>query len=345
MYLWGLTLTRDISAHVFAFTGLFLLLPARGRALTARRLFVAAARARLRDQHPPRRRALPRCRAASWSLCAGCASGAARRAARERGPASPGSVATGASGSSSACRRSSPTTGPRPATRSFPTQGMELPAPPALPPPVPSAAPPAGRGRRHPKPGPKVGFPSPGWHGGTSTRCRAAVCGWRISPPRLPASGSSSAAAYSPFLLGVRRLGHDRRRRAAADARRRRGLVRGRRAPLLRLLAPAGLPLPHRRLRLPPHARSSRGRSARSISFGCSGSGTAPQAGTRPRRRSSGWRPLPRRSRHVHAERLTSAAALQRPTFVIRHDRRGRRAGVAACTRTAAISCAWPHRR
>src|SRR5262249_21005373 len=42
MHLWGLTLTRDISAHVFAFTGLFLLLPARGCALGPRRLLAAA---------------------------------------------------------------------------------------------------------------------------------------------------------------------------------------------------------------------------------------------------------------------------------------------------------------
>src|SRR5262249_3113743 len=42
MHLWGLTLTRDISAHVFAFAGLFLLLPARGRALGAPRLLVAS---------------------------------------------------------------------------------------------------------------------------------------------------------------------------------------------------------------------------------------------------------------------------------------------------------------
>jgi hypothetical protein len=41
MYLWGLTLTRDLSAHLFAFIGLFLLLPANGAPLRGRRLLVA----------------------------------------------------------------------------------------------------------------------------------------------------------------------------------------------------------------------------------------------------------------------------------------------------------------
>src|SRR5262249_58712132 len=43
MYLWGLTLTRDIAAHVFALTGLFLLLPARGKPLHPGRLMAAGA--------------------------------------------------------------------------------------------------------------------------------------------------------------------------------------------------------------------------------------------------------------------------------------------------------------
>src|SRR5262249_56722276 len=40
-HLWGLTLTRDMSAHVFAFTGLFLLLQVHGRPLAPARMLVA----------------------------------------------------------------------------------------------------------------------------------------------------------------------------------------------------------------------------------------------------------------------------------------------------------------
>lgn len=41
MYWWSLTLTRDLSAHLFAFTGLYQLLPRAGRPLTLRRAVVA----------------------------------------------------------------------------------------------------------------------------------------------------------------------------------------------------------------------------------------------------------------------------------------------------------------
>jgi hypothetical protein len=41
-YWWSLTLTRDLSVHLFAFTGLFLLLPAHGRHLGWRRALAAA---------------------------------------------------------------------------------------------------------------------------------------------------------------------------------------------------------------------------------------------------------------------------------------------------------------
>jgi hypothetical protein len=42
MHLWGLTLTRDLSAHLFAFLALFLLLPADGKTLRWPRLLAAA---------------------------------------------------------------------------------------------------------------------------------------------------------------------------------------------------------------------------------------------------------------------------------------------------------------
>ncbi len=116
-YLWGLTLTRDMSAHVFAFTGLFLLLPARGRALTAGRMLGAMARARVRRQHPARRGALPRARDAH----AGGAPGARAQPSHGAHAALRSRAGTDrrrtAGPRSSACRRSWPTTGSRRGTR------------------------------------------------------------------------------------------------------------------------------------------------------------------------------------------------------------------------------------
>jgi hypothetical protein len=85
----------------------------------------------------------------------------------------------------------------------IPTQGMELPLLPSLPPPVPKAAvapPPAAPA---PEPGGKVGFPSAGWHGGTYDQVQGG--GLRVShlPTTLPGIWKMLGAAYSPFLLGV----------------------------------------------------------------------------------------------------------------------------------------------
>src|SRR5206468_250510 len=52
VYLWALTPTREIAAHLFAFTGLFVLLGAGGRGLTARRTAIGGVARRWRGGLP-----------------------------------------------------------------------------------------------------------------------------------------------------------------------------------------------------------------------------------------------------------------------------------------------------
>ncbi len=87
----------------------------------------------------------------------------------------------------------------------IPTQGMELPLLPALPPPVPKAAvaTPPPTAAPAPEPGAKVGFPSPGWHGGTSDQVQGGGLRLAHLPTTLPGIWKMLGAAYSPFLLGV----------------------------------------------------------------------------------------------------------------------------------------------
>ena len=148
--------------------------------------------------------------------------------------------------------------GDRESADSHPGHGAAAPA--ALPPPPPQAA--RTRRRRRPRhapaaePATKVGFPSPGWRGGTSSRCRAAGCGSRTCRPRCPATGSmlaaglharssSASAVWGAVVATVLRP------MLAAGAVSYAVVA----VPLLQLLAPPRLPLPDRRLRLPPHAR------------------------------------------------------------------------------------------
>jgi hypothetical protein len=204
-HLWGLTLTRDMSAHVFAFTGLFLLLPVHGRPLAPARmlgamlalgfaasirpdavlylvpatlmLVVRLVRERNRREDPAPL-SVPRLGLVGGAGILGLALGVSPLLAYNW-------VATG--------------------NPLIPTQGMELPLLPSLPPPVPKAAvatpPPAAAPA--PEPGEKVGFPSPGWHGGTHEQVQGG--GLRVShlSTTLPGLWKMLGAAYSPFLLGV----------------------------------------------------------------------------------------------------------------------------------------------
>ena len=203
-HLWGLTLTRDMSVHVFAFTGLFLLLPAHGRRLTPGRMlgamialgFAVSIRpdavlylvpatlmlvvrlVRERDRHArPTPLSVPGLGLVGGGIL-GLALGVSPLLAYNW-------VATG--------------------NPLIPTQGMELPLLPSLPPPVPKAtvAPPPPAAAPAPEPGAKVGFPPPGWHGGTYDQVQGG--GLRLShlSTTLPAIWKMLGAAYSPFLLGV----------------------------------------------------------------------------------------------------------------------------------------------
>jgi hypothetical protein len=203
-YLWGLTLTRDMSAHVFAFAGLFLLLPARGRALTAGRMLGAMVALGFAASIRPD--AVLYLVPATLML--------AVRLVRERnrrtGPAPLSLPALGLLGAgmlglviglTPLLAYNWVATG----NPLIPTQGMELPLLPALPPPVPKAtvATPPPTPAPAPEPGAKVGFPSPGWHGGTSDQVQGG--GLRLShlSTTLPGIWRMLGTAYSPFLLGL----------------------------------------------------------------------------------------------------------------------------------------------
>ena len=111
MHLWGLTLTRDLSAHVFGFIGLFLLLPVRGRPDQPEATPRCRPGARLQRGDSPRRRPLPR----AGGVYAGAALVAAADAARSGDGAS--SSAPWRWASSSVRRPFWPTTGLPPAIR------------------------------------------------------------------------------------------------------------------------------------------------------------------------------------------------------------------------------------
>src|SRR5262245_206911 len=190
LHAWGLTLTRDMSAHVFALTGLFLLLPAHGTRLRARRMLAAGAalgfaisirpdavlylvsaalmivvlwwQQRVSD---PMRRA----QAAVLALGLGVAAGSSPLLAYNW-------AATG--------------------NPFLPTQGMELPLLPALPPPQPRPAPP-------PPADQKVGFPSPGWRGGTIEQVQGGGLRLAHLATTLPGIWRRLLRADTPLLFGV----------------------------------------------------------------------------------------------------------------------------------------------
>src|SRR5262249_21565179 len=82
----------------------------------------------------------------------------------------------------------------------IPTQGMELPLLPALPPPQPVPKAPPARPAA-PETGAKVGFPSPGWHGGTYDQVQGGGLRLAHLPTTLPGIWKQLLQAYSPLLL------------------------------------------------------------------------------------------------------------------------------------------------
>jgi hypothetical protein len=199
MYLWGLTLTRDLSAHVFAFGGLFLLLPARGKPIRARRLLAAGAvlgfaiairpdavlyllpatlMLAVRGWHERRRLSLGGTALAALALAVGIGAGASPFFAYNW-------AATG--------------------NPFIPTQGMELPILPSLPPPPPKPRQFRPSAFRIPEPArdAKVGFPSPGWRGGTLEQVQGGGLQLAHLSTTLRGNWTRTLRAYTPLLFGV----------------------------------------------------------------------------------------------------------------------------------------------
>jgi hypothetical protein len=81
----------------------------------------------------------------------------------------------------------------------IPTQGMELPLLPKLPPPKPGPARPAAQADTDHK----VGFPSPGWRGGTYEQVQGGGLRLAHLATTLPGNWRLTLRAYTPLLLGA----------------------------------------------------------------------------------------------------------------------------------------------
>jgi len=199
MYLWGLTLTRDLSAHVFAFTGLFLLLPAGGKPIHPGRLLAAGAALgfaiairpdavlyllpatlmlAVRWMHERARLPLDRSALAAVGLAVGVVAGASPFFGYNW-------AATG--------------------NPFIPTQGMELSILPSLPPPAPKRrqVTPSAPGVKQPATDSKVGFPSPGWRGGTLEQVQGGGLQLAHLSTTLPGNWTMTLRAYTPLLFAV----------------------------------------------------------------------------------------------------------------------------------------------
>ena len=198
MHLWGSTLTRDLSAHLFALIGLFILLPVRGRPISPRRSSLQAWRSASRGD-PPRRRPLPR----AGRVYAGAALVAAADAARSGDGARP--RRHGAAASSSVRRPFWPTTGLPPAIRSSPPRAWSCPSSRSCRRRSPSrrhtAAPPAAAAPADA--GDKVGYPSPGWRGGTYEQVQGGGLRLGHLATTLPGNWRLTMRAYTPLLFGA----------------------------------------------------------------------------------------------------------------------------------------------
>lgn len=190
MHYWGLTLTRDLSAHLFAFVGLFLLLP-HGRPLRWRRTLAAAVALGFAVTIRPD--------AVLYMVPAACM--VVVRWWRERpGAATMGrAVATAALGVLIGTAPFLSFNWAATGNPLLPTQGMELPL-------LPSAAPPAKDAAAVPpatETTPKVGYPPGGWRGGTKDQVQGG--GLRVAhlATTLPGNWRILMQAYSPVLIGL----------------------------------------------------------------------------------------------------------------------------------------------
>jgi len=200
MHLWGLTLTRDVSAHLAAFAGLLVLVPTRGRRLGVGRSVGAGLLLGFAACIRPD---------AVLYLVPGTLIGVVRFV-RER-PGWRTVLACFLAGGLGALVGVSPALAyNRVATGNafVPTQGMELsllPRPAAPAPPAETATPPATEPTTPPaeEGGPRVGYPSFGWRGGTAMPVQGGGLRIEHMATTLPGNWRILVNAYTPFLLGV----------------------------------------------------------------------------------------------------------------------------------------------
>lgn len=192
VHLWALTLTRDLAAHVTAFTGLFLLLPVRGRRLTPRRIILAGLALGFAPSIRPD---------ALMYLGPAFLMAVARwRHEHAAGPDVGRMIAAGALGvtvgllpvlSYNLAAKGNPFS---------PTQGMELQrflsraTSPADPPIVVAQA---------DRPDGRIGYPSPGWHGGTLTSVQGGGLQLSNLPQVLPRNLTMLRDAYGYVCVGL----------------------------------------------------------------------------------------------------------------------------------------------
>jgi len=187
MYWWSLTLTRDLSSHLFAFTGLYLLLPVRGRRLTAGRVLAAGSAlgyaASIRND------------AVLYLISAGLVlvlRWFRSRPARARTPALAGALVGGV------LLGLLPTfvfNGIATGNPLQPTQGMEVAD--FLPKSTPSIT----------ESGPKVGHPSRGWKGGAVWQVQGGGLRLDNFSKTFPGNWNYMRSGFSPLLLGIATLG------------------------------------------------------------------------------------------------------------------------------------------
>jgi hypothetical protein len=182
VHLWGLTPTRDLACHLFGILGLFLLLPARGQPLRARRVAVAALALGFASSTRPD---------AILYVASGVAV-AALRWWRERAPWGVVARALGA-GALGLLVGLAPllifnwmTTG----NPLLPTQGVEL-----------------KNFFRQPATAPRVGYPPGAWRGGIMEEVQGGGLSLRNVPTTLPDILAMLRNAYGEALLGATLLG------------------------------------------------------------------------------------------------------------------------------------------
>lgn len=220
IHLWGLTLTRDLSAHVAAFTGLLLLNPGGGTPLVGWRTLAGGLALGFAVTIRPD--------AVLYLIPASAMMGVRWWREGRRLPTLGGAAAVGALGVTIGLAPFLAYNAAAVGNPFLPTQGMELPLLPDLPPPPkaqrpgapakpadaaprpaakvpPEAAAPAPPAAADAAPGeqtPKVGYPSRGWRGGTFDQVQGGGLRLKHLETTLPGNWNILLRAYTgPILL------------------------------------------------------------------------------------------------------------------------------------------------